>query len=101
MPPVPMIAVVMTKTPAPSGGSCRFARRPLTREPISGRIRRLSHFDQMTVGIADITTDLVGVLLRRREEFRTAPAPFVVYGGHVRHSYVEEAADPVGIGGRL
>ena len=33
--------------------------------------RWLPHFDQMTVGIADVTTDLVLVLFRRRHEIRT------------------------------
>src|ERR1700728_1761455 len=55
----------------------------------------------MTIGIADITTDFVLVLLRWRQEFRTAPAPFGVHSAYVGHSYVEETADPVGIGGRF
>src|SRR5580704_11465141 len=101
MPPVPMIAVVMTETPARSGSSLRLARRPLIGEPISLRVRRLSQLDQMTVGIADITTDFVLVLLRWRQEFRTACTPFGVHSLHVRHSYIEETADPVGIVGRL
>src|ERR1700678_199947 len=98
MPPVPMIAVVMMETPAPSGGSLRLARWPLIGKPISPWVRRLSHFDQMTIGIADITTDFVLVLLRWGEELRTAGAPFGVHRVHVRHSYIEETADPVGIG---
>src|SRR5580704_3362113 len=101
MPPVPMIAVVMTETPARSGSSLRLARWPLIGEPISLRVRRLPHFDQMTIGIADVTTDFILVLLRWRQEFRTAPVPFGVRSVHVRHSYVEETADPLGIGGRL
>src|SRR3984885_14946438 len=101
MPPVPMIAVVMMETSAPSGSSLRLARWPLIGEPISPRVRRLSHFDQMTIGIADITTDFVLVLLRRRQEFRTASAPFGVHSVHVRHAYIEETADPVEIGRRL
>src|ERR1700733_8619869 len=101
MPPVPMIAVVMMETSAPSGSSLRLARWPLIGEPISPRIRRLSHFDQMTIGIADITTDFVLVLLRWCQEVRTAPAPLGVHGVHVRHPYIEETTDPVGIGGGL
>src|ERR1700729_4189535 len=101
MPPVPMIAVVMMKASALSGASLRLARWPLIREPISPRVRRLPHFDQMAIGIADITTGLVLVLLRWRQEFRTARLPFGVHGGHVRHSYIEETADPVGVGGRF
>src|SRR5271155_1516631 len=101
MPPVPMIAVVMMETSAPSGSSLRLGRWPLIGKPISRRIRRLSHFDQITIGIADITTDFVRVLLRGRQEFRAARAPFGVNSVHVRHSYIEETADPVGFGGRL
>src|SRR5271165_899403 len=101
MPLVPMIAVVMMETSAPTGSSLRLARWPLIGEPISPRVRRLSHFDQMTIGIASITTDFVLVLLRRRQEFRTPRAPFGVHSVHVRHSYIEETANPVGVGGRL
>src|SRR5271165_3053581 len=101
MPLVPMIAVVMMETSAPTGSSLRLARWPLIGEPISPRVRRLSHFDQMIIGIADITTDFVLVLLRWRQEIRTARAPFGEHSVHVRHSYVEKTADPVGIGGRL
>src|SRR3984957_15350328 len=89
----------MMETFAPSGSSFRLARWPLIGEPISRRVRRLSDFDQMTIGITDITAGFVRVLLRRRQE-RCAPrAPIGVPRVHVRHSYVEEAADPVGIGG--
>src|SRR5271170_2514420 len=101
MPPVPMIAVVMMETSAPSGSSLRLARWPLIGEPISPRVRRLSHLDEMTIRISDITTDFVLVLLRWRQEYRTARAPFGVQSEHVCHSYIEETADPVGIGGRL
>src|ERR1700683_2686738 len=100
MPPVPIIAVVMMETSAPSGSSLRLARWPLIGEPISPRVRRLSHFDQMTIGIADITTNFVLVLLRWRQEFPSERAPFGVHSEHVPHSYIEETADPVGIGGR-
>src|SRR5271163_2413250 len=100
IPPVPMIAVVMMETSALSGSSLRLARWPLIGEPISSRVRRLSNFDQMTIGITDITTDFVLVLLGWCQEFRTALAPFGVHSGHVRDSYIEETADPLGIGGR-
>src|SRR5580658_7131225 len=100
MPPVPMIAVVMMETSAPAESSLQLARWPLIGEPISPPVRRLSHFDQMTIGIADITTGFVLVLLRWRQEFRTARAPFGVHSVHVRYSYVEETADPIGVGGR-
>ena len=69
MPPVPMIAVVMIDSSAPSRSSLRRARWPLIGEPISPRVRRLSHFDQMTIGITDVAADFVLVLLRWRQEF--------------------------------
>jgi hypothetical protein len=55
----------------------------------------LTHFDQMTVGIADVATDLVLVLLRRRQELRTTGAPFGVHGLDVLDPDVEEAAHGV------
>src|SRR5580693_5596575 len=96
-----MIAVVMTEASAPSCSSLRLARWPLVGEPISCWVRRLSHFDQMTVGITDVAADLVLVLLRRSQELSTERAPFGVHSVHIRHSYIEEAAHAVGIGWRL
>src|SRR5580700_7747829 len=93
--------LVMMETSAPLERSLRLARWPLIGEPVSSRVRRLSHFDQMTIRIVDITTDFVLVLLRWCQEFRTERAPFGVHSAQVRHSYIEEAADPLGIGGRL
>jgi len=55
----------------------------------------------MTVGIADVTTDLVLVLFRRRQEIRTPGAPLGVHGLDVLDPDIEEAADPVGIAWRL
>jgi hypothetical protein len=54
----------------------------------------LADFDQMTVGIADVTTDLVLVLFGRRQEVRTLGAPFGVDGLDVFDPDIEEAADP-------
>jgi hypothetical protein len=51
----------------------------------------------MTVGIADIATDLVLVLFRRRQELSTPGAPFGVHGRDVFDPDIEEAADPVRI----
>src|SRR4051794_34277182 len=51
----------------------------------------------MPIGIADVATDLVLVLFRRRQELSTARAPFGVHGLDVLDPYVEEAADPVGV----
>src|ERR1700679_2641750 len=55
----------------------------------------------MTVGVADIATDLVRVLLRRRQELSTTGAPFGVNGLDVLDPDVEEAADPVWVRWRL
>jgi hypothetical protein len=43
----------------------------------------LTYFDQMTVGVADVTTDLVLVLFGRRQEIRTTSAPLGVHGRDV------------------
>ena len=55
----------------------------------------------MTVGIPDVATDLVLVLLRRRQELSTPGAPFGVHRVDVRDPDIEEAADPVGVARRL
>src|ERR1700750_2784985 len=39
-----------------------------------------AHFDQMTVGIANVAALLVRVLFRRRQELSTPGAPFGVHG---------------------
>ena len=75
-------------------GATAEASSPLT-------VRRLPELDQMTVGIADVATDLVRVLLRRRQEFRTPGAPLGVHGLDVLDPDVEEAADAFGVGWRL
>src|ERR1700678_3329479 len=51
----------------------------------------------MTVGVADVATDLVLVLFRRRKEFSTSGAPFGVHGLDVFDPNIEEATDPVEI----
>src|SRR5579872_4766272 len=76
-------------------------RWPLTGRPVPLWVRGLAYFDQMTVGIADVTTDLVLVLFRWRQELSTACAPLGVHGVDVSDPNIEEAADPVGISGRL
>src|SRR5580692_7286674 len=101
IPPVPIIAVVMVEISAPLRSSLRLPRWPLIGKPISLWVRRLPHFDQMTIGITDITTDFVRMLLRWRQEFRTARTPFGVHRVHISHPYIEETVNPVGIGGRL
>jgi hypothetical protein len=55
----------------------------------------------MTAGIADVATDLVLMLLRRRQELSTPGAPFGVHSIDVFDADIEEAADPVGIAWRL
>jgi hypothetical protein len=69
--------------------------------PVTGRVRGLPQFDQVTVGIADIAALLERVLFRRGQEFSAPGAPFGVYGIDVRHPDIKEAADPVGITWRL
>ena len=96
-----MLAVVTMKTSAPSGSSLPLPRWPVSGRPVPLWVRGLPHFDQMTVGIADVATDLVLVLFRRRQEFRTSGAPFGVHGLDVCDPDIEEAADPVGIARRL
>jgi hypothetical protein len=48
--------------------------------PVPLWVRGLPHFDQMTVGIADVATDLVLVAFRRRQELSTPGAPIGVHG---------------------
>src|SRR5271166_3247745 len=97
------------RSPAPPDSTSRHSPGLLggrTRRPVSGRpvpvwVRGLPHFDQMTVGIADVATLLVLVLFRRRQEFSTPGAPFGVHGIDVFDPDIEEAANPVGIAWRL
>ena len=77
------------------------ARRPVGGRPVPLWVGGLPHFDQMTVGIADVAADLVLVLFRRRQELSTPGAPFGVHGLDVFDPDIEEAADPVGIAWRL
>ena len=77
-----------------------------TRWPVRGRpltlwVGGLPYFDQMTVGIAEVATDLVLVLFRRRQELSTPGAPFGVHGLDIPNPDIEETADPVGIPWRL
>jgi hypothetical protein len=69
--------------------------------PVAFLVRGLAHFDQVTVGVADVAALLVLVLFRRRQEMSTAGAPFGVDGVDVFDPDIEEAADPVGITWRL
>ena len=55
----------------------------------------------MTVGIADVATDLVLVLFRRRQEIRTPGAPLCVHGVDVFDPDIQETADRVEITRRL
>jgi hypothetical protein len=71
------------------------------RETSPLRVRGLPHFDQMTVGIADVATLLVLVLFRRRQELSTPGAPFGVHGIDVFNPDIKKATDPVGITRRL
>src|SRR5215472_1207635 len=63
--------------------------------------RSLPDLDQVAVGIAEVATDLVLVLLRGRQELSASGAPFGVHGVDVRDPDIQEAADPVGVARRL
>jgi hypothetical protein len=76
-------------------------RRPVSRRPVPLRVRGLPHFDQMTVGIADVAALLVLVLFRRRQELSTPGAPLGVHGLDVFDPDIKKAADPIGITRRL
>ena len=62
---------------------------------------RLANLDEMSVWVADVATDLVLVLFRRRQELSTPGAPFGVHGLDILDPDVEEAADPVRVARRL
>src|SRR5215471_4439975 len=66
-------------------------RWPVSGPPVSLWVGGLPHFDQMTVGIADVATDLVLVLLGRRQKLSSPCAPFGVHGLDVFDPNVEEA----------
>jgi hypothetical protein len=61
----------------------------------------LPDLDDVAVGISDVATDLLRVLLRRRQELRAPGAPFGIHRVDVGDPDIEEAADPVGIAWRL
>src|SRR5918996_3889717 len=84
-------------------GSClaSSARGPAPREPafplppwLPGACA-LADLDQVTVGIADVATDLGSAVLRRRQELSPASAPVGVHRLYVCDADVEEAARPV------
>jgi len=60
----------------------------------------LPDLDDVTVGISDVATDLVLVLLRRRQELGAPGAQFGVHGVDICDHDIEEAADPVGVAWR-
>src|ERR1700677_4454538 len=72
-------------------------RRPVSGRPVTLWVRGLPHFDQVTVGIADVAALLVLVLFRRRQELSAPGAPLRVHSLDVFDPDIEEAADPVGI----
>src|SRR5215469_14397069 len=87
-----------THSPWLLGGRSRW---PVRGRPVPLWVRGLPHFDQMTVGIADVAALLVLVLFRRRQELSTPGAPFGIHGLNVFDPDIEKAADPVGIAWRL
>jgi hypothetical protein len=58
----------------------RHCPKSMRGRPVPLWVRGLPHFDQMTVGIADVATDLVLVAFRRRQELSTPGAPIGVHG---------------------
>jgi len=79
----------------------RLDRWPPGGPPVSLWVGGLPDLDDVPIGISDVATDLVLVLLRRRQELRAPGAPFGVHGVDVRDPDIEEAADPVGVAWRL
>src|SRR3984885_4709533 len=96
-PPVPMIAVLMTRTRLSSA----LLGRPVSGRPVPFWVRGLSDFDDVSVGIADVAADLVLVLFGRRQELSATGAPFGIHGRDVLDPDIQEAAHPVGIAWRL
>src|SRR5208283_2790867 len=76
-------------------------RWPVGGPPVSLWVRGLPDLDDVTVGISEVATDLVLVLLRRRQELRAPGAPFGVHGVDVSDPDIEKAADPIGVAWRL
>jgi len=76
-------------------------RWPVGGPPVSLRISGLPHLDDVAVGISDVATDLVLVLLRRCQELRAPGAPFSVRGVDVFDPDIEETTDPVRVAWRL
>jgi len=72
-------------------------RWPVGGPPVSLWVGGLPDLDDVTVGISDVATDLVLVLLRRGQELRAPGGPFGVHGVDVCDPDIEEAADPVGV----
>src|SRR4029078_6112816 len=81
--------------------SAAIDRWPVGGPPVSLWGGGLPDLDDVTIGIADVATDLVLVLLRRRQELRAAGAPLCVHGVDVCDPDVEEAADLVRMVRRL
>src|SRR5580700_866212 len=90
-----------SRTRGSVGLRARVDRWPVRWPPVSLRVGGLPDLDDVPVGISDVATDLVLVLLRWRQELRTPGAPFGVHGVDVCDTDIEEAADPVGVPWRL
>src|SRR5580700_4939796 len=86
-----------SRTRGSVGLRARVDRWPVRWPPVSLRVGGLPDLDDVAVGISNVATDLVLVLLRRRQELRTPGAPFGVHGVDIRDPDIEEAADPVGV----
>src|SRR5580704_8902361 len=90
-----------SRTRGSVGLRAQVDRWPVRWPPVSLRVGGLPDLDDVPVGISDVATDLVLVLLRWRQELRAPSAPFGVHGVDVCHPNIEEAADPIGVVWRL
>ena len=76
------------------------ARWPVSGQPVTLWVRGLPHFDQMTVGIADVANASRTGAVSAASGIEHPGAPFGVYGIDVFDPDIE-AVDPVGIAWRL
>jgi hypothetical protein len=76
-------------------------RWPVGGPPVSPWVGGLPDLDDVIVGISDVATDLVLVLLRRRQELRAPRAPSGVRGVDICDPDIEKAPDPVVVAWRL
>src|SRR5580704_4863132 len=90
-----------SRTRGSVGLRAQVDRWPVRWPPVSLRVGGLPDLDDVPVGISDVATDLVLVLLRWRQELRAPGAPFGVHGVDVGDPDIQETADSVGVAWRL